>query len=447
VSPPLARIGRIGRAVIALSLGLALAACGGGGGGGGSSYTPASSGGGGGVSVPLTNFTTITFDGGPPDVVAQGGAYNEPFVSVTLCAPGSTTNCQTIDHVLLDTGSVGLRLEAAAISPTLLAGLSNQIDASGNPVGECYQFSDGYVFGSVRQADFTLGGASVAGMPLVVVGDGGQFASAPTSCSSGAGTFLNTVKLFGANGVLGIGVTSTDCGTLCATSTSQGSASYYDCPASGCGATITRAANTTAPFEQLPNPVAAFPTDNNGTVISLPSVPPGGVKVLTGTLYFGIGTQTNNGLGAATVLPTTTSTSSHGPGLITVNYNNQSLPLSYIDSGSSDLFFVDTAIPACTDKSLPGYYCPPSPVSLALTLRGQNGASTSLLQTLNSAQILLNTSSSAIPGTGYNPTTNQNFQMLPSSFDLGIPFFYGRAVYTAIEGRNAGGRLGPYVAF
>src|ERR1700688_446096 len=32
------------------------------------------------------------------------------FTSVTVCAPGSTTNCQTISDVLIDTGSSGLRI-------------------------------------------------------------------------------------------------------------------------------------------------------------------------------------------------------------------------------------------------------------------------------------------------------------------------------------------------
>jgi hypothetical protein len=36
---------------------------------------------------------------------------------------------------------------------------------------------------------------------------------------------------------------------------------------------------------------------------------------------------------------------------------------------------------------------------------------------------------------------------IPHSFAFGLPFFYGRNVYTAIEGRNAGGTVGPFFAF
>ena len=33
------------------------------------------------------------------------------------------------------------------------------------------------------------------------------------------------------------------------------------------------------------------------------------------------------------------------------------------------------------------------------------------------------------------------------SFDWGLPFFFGRNVYTAIAGQNTPGGIGPYVAF
>nr|WP_249193126.1 DUF3443 family protein [Burkholderia cenocepacia] len=36
-------------------------------------------------------------------------AQNVLYTSVTICMPG-TSNCQTIDNVLVDTGSFGLRL-------------------------------------------------------------------------------------------------------------------------------------------------------------------------------------------------------------------------------------------------------------------------------------------------------------------------------------------------
>lgn len=48
--------------------------------------------------------------------------------------------------------------------------------------------------------------------------------------------------------------------------------------------------------KEVANPVAAFATDNNGTIIRLPAVPATGQANVTGQLVFGVGTQSNNAL-------------------------------------------------------------------------------------------------------------------------------------------------------
>ena len=35
----------------------------------------------------------------------------------------------------------------------------------------------------------------------------------------------------------------------------------------------------------------------------------------------------------------------------------------------------------------------------------------------------------------------------PQGFDFGLPFFYGRNVFTAIQGMNTSGGVGPYFAY
>ena len=68
---------------------------------------------------------------------------------------------------------------------------------------------------------------------------------------------------------------------------------------------------------------------------------------------------------------------------------------------------------------------------------------------LNNAQTIFannNGNNAVVPGVGANPNQN-NFNAPSNSFDLGLPFFYGRNIYTAIEGRSAGGATGPYFAF
>ena len=433
------------------------AACGGGGGGSSSASTsmaitpsatppPAAA----PAPPPLSNFTAIVVDGGPAALNTGSNAYtadNTPYVSVKICAPGSTTNCQTVDHVLLDTGSVGLRVYASVLNSSLLSALPLQTDTTANPVGECFGYIDGYVFGSVRQADFQVGGEAVSAMPFQAIADGGVFATVPPSCSSGGGMNLATVQDFAANGVLGIGQTTTDCGSACTAAGGSGAATYYDCPAAGCSTIIARAASTSAPFQQLPNPVAAMSVDNNGTVISLPAAPASGQASVTGMLYFGIGTQTNNAIGSATILTTTTSQSSTGVGFLNVVYNGQTLSNSFIDSGSNFYIFVDKSLTACTDKNYIGYYCPASPQNLNVTVQGSNAVNASATLALNNAQTLFNTGFSALPGIGGNPNLINGLTPFPKSFDLGFPFFYGRTIYTAIEGRAAAGTTGPYFAF
>jgi len=449
------------RALLALCVAGALAACssggsvpaGGTGSGSGSSSTSStsstttssSSGG-----TTLTNFATVTVDAGPAALNVGPNAYtstNSPFVSVTICAPGSATNCQTIDHVILDTGSVGLRIVQSVLNTSLLTALPTESDASGNPVGECYQYVNSYVFGSVRQADFAIGGEKVANMPFNVMGDTGSFSSVPSSCSSGGGTETNTVQTFGGNGILGVGTTPTDCGADCQVTNGSAAATYYDCPSSGCATIITRNASTVAPFQQLPNPVAAFSTDNNGTIISLPAVAPAGVVTLTGTIYFGIGTQTNNALSGATVLPASLSTSAIGSGLVTATYNGTKLPISYIDSGTNAYYFVDSAIATCKSTGFSGFYCPTSALSLAPTITGTNGTVGNASFTLYNAETSPAATSNAVPGIGVNPNVPPPTTPITNSFAFGLPFFFGRNVYTAIEGRNAGGVAGPYFAY
>lgn len=434
------------RLILLLILTVLLHGCGGSsaatGSSGNGSSTGSGSSGGSSSGTTLTNFTTVTVDAGPAELASGPDGYtatNLPYVSVTICAPGSTSNCQTIDHVLLDTGSVGLRLVQSVVSSSVLGALPAEADTSGNPVGECYAYVDGYTFGSVRLADFSIGGKSVASMPLDIVGDGGPFATVPSSCSSGGGTALNTVKAIGANGILGVGVNATDCGSYCTFAGGSGAATYYDCPSSGCSSIITRSANAQAPFQQLPNPVAAFSTDNNGTVLSLPGVTASGATSVTGTLYFGISTQTNNRLGSATVL-----TTSPG-GDLTTNYNGTALPYSFIDSGSNFYFFVDNAIPVCT--RLAGFYCPTSSLLLSPMLTGKNGKSASGAFTLNNAETQPDPTANVVPGIGVNPNSVSFGDQIKNSFDFGLPFFLGRNVYTAIAGRNAGGTVGPYYAF
>ena len=302
----------------------------------------------------------------------------------------------------------------------------------------------------MRTADFSIAGEKVAGMPFQAIADTGSFTTVPSSCSAGGGVDIATVNAFGANGILGVGTTTTDCGSYCTTDGGSSAAIYYDCPPTGCSAIVGRASNAAAPFQQLPNPVAAFPADNNGVILSLPSVAQAGVPTLTGTVTFGIGTQADNTLTAANVLPVTTSSSRLGPGVLTVAYtagaNAEQLTQSFLDSGSSDYFFIDTSLNPCTENDLIAFYCPTSPMPLSPVLTATDGTTASGAFTLYSPLSVADTSNVA-PGLGLNPTLVTPPLPFANSFDFGLPFFFGRTVYTAIEGRAAGSVQGPLLRF
>lgn len=412
-----------------------LAACGGGGGGsgslGGGSGSGGSGGSGGGSGIPTSgaNVATLTVDPGPPGV----GAFNTPYITVTICAPGSTTNCQTIDHVEVDTGSYGLRIISTVINSTLMAALPKELTPGFSvPIAECTVFGDGYAWGSMRTADLTISSEKAAGIPMQVIGDLGI---APTDCqNAGLQTAENTVTAFGANGILGVGPFLQDCGDACANGTPT--AWYYSCP----NTTGSSCSPTQIPLNmQASNPVASFATDNNGVIVEMPSIADAGVLKSTGALVFGIDTQSNNMLGSAKVLTTDLSA------YITINYKNVAYAHGFLDSGSNLYFLNDSSITTCQIGGTSAnntFFCPSSEQTLSATNIGVNNTQSTVSFLVANAKTVLSANSSF---TAFDNVAAPNSD--PKGFDFGMPFFYGRSVFTAIEGRNTSGGMGPYFAY
>jgi Protein of unknown function (DUF3443) len=366
------------------------------------------------IAAPAQNVQTIIVNAGPGN-----NYFNGAFTSVTICVPGQSTACQTIDGVLVDTGSSGLRV----LSTVLSLSLPQQAASSGSIV-ECAQFLDGFTWGPVQTADVRLAGEQASSVPIQVIGET-AFPNIPTGCTS-SGTAEDTFAALGANAILGIGLFRQDCGPACAFVGAANPGLYYACSASGC----LPAAEPL--ISQVQNPVALFPADNNGVVVQLPAVAAGGAVSVTGALVYGIGTQANNGLGSAKVLTVDAN------GNITTVFGGQSYPSSFIDSGSNGIFFLDTAttsLPLCTDSS--DFYCPTTLQSLSATHRGANGATAAVLFNVGNADTL-NENFSA-----FNEIAGPN----PGGFDWGLGFFFGRSVYTAIEGQSTPGGQGPYFAY
>jgi hypothetical protein len=402
---------------------LLLAACGGGGGGASTSAssaststqtatttTPA-------AQVLAANVAAVTVDSGVT------GVPNMPFVSVTVCAPGST-QCQTINHVLVDTGSWGLRLFASQL-PASVA-LPQEQDALANPLAECMQFFDGYTWGSVRIADVQIGGEKAASLPIQVIDP--NYSAVPSDCSS-VGASRNTPTALAANGVLGIGVFKHDCGYNCVQQAVP--ATYYGCQ----GTTCTSLALVEA--LQVANPIPYFSTDNNGAVLMLPTAASSGAASLAGQLVFGIGTETNNGLGSAQVIGVNPNN-----GTFSTVQNGTTYTNSIMDSGSTGLFFQTTGLPVCASPNN-AYYCPASTEQLSAVIEGVNGINSAVSFDVGNATALTQVSS----GDAVMPLLAGPAFVTSAIFDWGLPFFYGRSVYAAVEQQSTPGGTGPYIAY
>jgi hypothetical protein len=341
--------------------------------------------------------------------------------SVIVCVPG-TSECATIDNVQVDTGSQGLRILASALPATLaLPAVAGAGGAAGTGTlsGECGVFGTGYTWGAVRTADIRMAGQLAASLSIQVIADP-VLPTVPADCASSGPPMMSPATLH-VNGILGVGLFAADCGSACTRNALP--RWYYACDASGaCTASSQPLAS------QVTNPVAGFAENNNGVIIELPAVPDTGAQTITGQLIFGIGTQANNTLDSATVLKANTQT-----GYVVTTANGQTWSRSFIDSGSNGMFFASTTLVQCGL-----WYCPPADATQSATMSGVDGTSATLSFPVGNAQALLATSNNAFDNLAGASST---------MFDWGLPFFFGRRIYTAIEARPTAAGNGPYYAF
>lgn len=435
-------------ASVALLLACVLAAC-----GGSSSETTIIGGGlsggtGGSVASIDTptgdNTTEIVVDSGPASGFSLG-AVNIPYVAVTVCSPGSSTACVTIDHVFLDTGSIGLRVLRSAVAPLSLPAVALPADAAhatpAGPAVECYPFVLGAVWGALATADVRVGGELAAALPIQLIDDATPAANAaPPDCvSSSNGGLLNSAASLQANGILGVGMIAYDCGLSCTTANyASGYTLYYSC-------TNTTCAPAAVPANlQIQNPVAHFAVNNNGTLITMPALPDLGVGIARGRLVFGIGTQTNNQIPPTAKMYFVDANPANATYLTqTTRLDGATFTNSYIDSGSNALFFDNSSIPQkCQSSSGTngGWYCPATALRKMATFTDSFGTSGSVDVSIASADALFSTSSLAFSNLAGSVKQGAN------TFVWGMPFFYGRPVFTSIWGKALSPN-GPWNAF
>jgi hypothetical protein len=430
--------------VAAAIVGIALSACGGGGGSsgnqGGNSIgwnatpdwipPPGGSGDSGSStnsSTPATGENTV-----PVRVDKSTGNVNRLLASIKVCVPGTqgAPQCVTVDNMLVDTGSTGVRISARAIptlAPLLLTQAGAVDDKVGSaPIAECAPFASGYTWGSVKRADITIGSKTASNIPIQVVSDG-AFSTPPDCIAHNGGDLGRSLDVMGVSGILGIDNFTGD--SLDAL-TKAVPGLYYYCPSqNSCVSTRMLAS------KEVMNPVAAFATDNNGMVIRLPAVPAAGQASVTGQLVFGVGTQQNNTLPAnATVIAL------DKYGTFTTQYKGQVFNQSVIDSGTLSYAFPDNTIP----YSVLDLYTPASSLNLSATIEPNNGSNAPLQMpfSIDNANTLMASGNAAFINIGQYFSNGED-----NMFLWGLPFFYGRDVYNVIGNAKVGKLTGPFVAF
>ncbi len=367
-------------------------------------------------ATSATNVQPIVVNSGP-----AGNYANGLFTSVTVCVP-ATSNCQTIDGILVDTGSFGLRLLSSGGGGTLTLSLPQQKQSNGT-VGECALFVSGFTWGSVNTADVMIAGEQASNVPLQVIDP--TFAAVPSGCKSAGVPENDSLQTLGANGILGVGPFASDCGGACDQTGSANPGMYYSCTGSSCQIAAEPVA------QQVQNPVALFPSDNNGVIIQLPALTASAAS-LSGSMIFGIGTQSNNSLGKAKVFPVNSS------GEFTTTFKGQNYP-AFVDSGSNALFFLNTnttGLSTCSNSS--GFYCPNSTQNLSAVTSSGSPTQTINFSIANADSLFSNRGDFVFENLG-GPN--------PGTFDWGLPFFFGRSVFTAIEARSTPAGTGPFWAY
>ncbi len=381
--------------VLALLLGAGLGGC-----GGGSSSSLAA------------NQMRLTVEENPEvDAINPGGAMrDQPYVSILVC--DASEHCVTVPYVEVDSGSTGLRLRYKA-----LAGLDLQpvATASGAQLDDCAPFVGGYVWGSVEQAYVQLGDEPRMQLPIQVYGSGGPAVPVAKDCTL-FGNDTGKLLTLGGNGILGIQ------GLV------QAPTYYFACAGTSC----TYKPSIPSADEVI-NPVASLDdSDDNGVILTLPSVPASGAVMAQGTLTFGLDTRDDNR--TTGFVPIATDAYYN----MTVTAQGVSFPDSTIDSGTNGY---SGAFNLPYDPATTGFD-PASPQALTLTLSNAAGTlpDVSVPSTIDIAN-----SDLLLAGSNYALDDVGSYDSSSTAVLVGLPYFFGRSIAYVMSGKTSGLGTGPMI--
>jgi hypothetical protein len=386
----------------------------------------------------------------------NGNAINVPYVSLSICQP-NTNNCVTLDHVLLDTGSTGLRVVSSLVDKLNL----QPLNINGSQINECITFGTGYTWGPVARADIRLGGQTARNIPINLLG--GSNISVPNACSEYAmPPYESSVETFGSNAIIGVNPSIFDTGNIYADPDINAGGGYYTCNANDESGTTSCSYYYLSESQQVANPIA-FLTDengvalnNNGLILSLPAVNSAAANEVTGSLTFGINTQVNNVLNKNA--PILQGTLQFGNPIVTIGSNYaESNWTALFDSGTQGYLITNNGNLLCapdTETNPTGPYagllCPIQPLNLTANITSYNfvGDSVANAFKITNALTWINDFPNAhvYPNLGYYMPGNDN--VASGIFIWGLPFFLGKDVYLGFTQRTVDGvESSPFNSF
>lgn len=374
------------------------------------------------VTIEGNNVMPLSVNG---SLCSKDSYPNKPCTSITVCVPG-TQNCQTINDILVDTGSYGLRVFSSVLTLPL-----SQVTVGGVELAECVAFGDGSTdWGPVKMASIVMGNEPAVSVPIQVIDS--TYATPPSSCqNSDTGP-----EDAGFNGILGIGLFVQDCGQGCVNVRNNNL--YFACTGSSC-------TGSKVPLnQQVSNPVAALPVDNNGVILVLPSISAGVQPSTEGSVVFGIGTQSNNIPSGVTVFK------ADSTGEFTTSFDGYTYN-SFIDSGTNALLLPSASSLTDCPGGLSGWFCPTSTVSLTAANTGYSSTqSVAVTFKIANAQSLF-TAATYANFTGFSllelGASSGVLSSSTSYVDWGLPFYFGRKVYSGIDRTVSSLGTGPYWAY
>ncbi len=362
------------------------------------------------VATNSSNAATALADNVIPlSVQTPNYDINRALISVTVCVPG-TSVCETVDNVMVDTGSVGLRLQRSALKHPELFPATAGPDA--HALAECYRFVSSAAWGVVTRVDLRLAAMQASSVPIQIVDE----ASASYADHPRPDSCLNGGKPT-SNGTLGIAAVSlNDCKDPCFISLRT--PRYYECTVDGC----TPIAKPVPATFRVVHPIAALPSDNNGYVLDVQPVPASGAIATPGTLTLGIGTRSNNALDVTNVVDLAPD------GTFTTVWNGQSYSASYFDTGTEEYYFATSPAEA---RECGSHWCATPEAEFSATLKGQTTDATAKFRVGDSASLVRS-------GNGAFRNVAMVANQDSRAFVWGMPFFVGRKVFVRMTDGSSG---------